>query len=108
VTCVATQADRLVVEAEEENGLQGPASSLRIRIEGKEVTLGQLAERLRRVSGWKVRVGGGFEKLELAPGRWKGSWDDLPKLRWKIANAGFIALSADPEARTFTFSVRVF
>ncbi len=108
VTCVATTADRLTVETGEISPLQGPASSLSIRILGKEVTLGQLADRLGQVSGWKVRIKGGFEKLELAPGQWKGNWEDLHKLRWKISNAGRIHLAADAETRTFTFSVRAF
>jgi len=108
VTCVATNADQLTVETGEVSPLQGPASSLSIRILGKEVTLGQLADRLRQVSGWKVRIRGGFEKLELAPGHWKGTWEDLYKMRWKISNAGRVGLTADDETQTFTFSVRAF
>ena len=108
VTCVATTADELTVETGEVSPLQGPASGLWIRILGKEVTLGQLADRLSKVSGWKVRIRGGFEKLELAPGRWKGNWEDLHELRWKISNAGRVHLAADAEKRTFTFSVRAF
>jgi hypothetical protein len=108
VTCVATTADRLTVETGTVSPLQGPASALWIRILGKEVTLGQLADRLRKVSGWKVRVAGGFDKLELAPGHWKGDWQDLHKMLWKIANAGSVHLAADAETRTFTFSVRAF
>jgi hypothetical protein len=108
VSCVATNADRLAVESGEHAEFQGPASHLRIRILGKEVTLGQLVDRLEQVSGWKVRIDGGFEKLELAPGRWKGAWDDLPRFRWKVSNAGHVRLAADADARTFTFSVRAF
>ena len=108
VTCVATNADQLTVETGEGSQLQGPASSLWIRILGKEVTLGQLADRLGKVSGWKVRIRGGFEKLELAPGQWKGNWEDLHKMRWKISNAGRVHLAVDAEAKTFTFTVKAF
>ena len=108
VTCVATTADQLTVETGEVSRLQGPASTLWIRILGKEVTLGQLADRLGKVSGWKVRIRGGFEKLELAPGQWKGNWEDLYKMRWRISNAGRVGLTADAETQTFTFTVRAF
>ena len=108
VTCVATKADELTVETGDIAPLQGPGSTLWIQVLGKEVTLGQLADRLEEVSGWKVRVKGGFERLELKPGKWKGNWKDLGDMRWKISNAGRIHLAADAEARTFTFSVRAF
>lgn len=108
VTCVATTADQLTVETGRRSPLQGPPSRLWIRILGKEVTLGQLATRLGKVTGWKVRVTGGFERLELAPGRWSGDWQDLHKLRWKIANAGSVRLTAEADTRTFTFSVQAF
>ena len=105
VTCVATTADELTVETGEVSPLQGPASGLWIRILGKEVTLGQLADRLSKVSGWKVRIRGGFEKLELSPGRWKGSWEDLHELRWKISNAGRVHLAADAEIAGFILAL---
>ena len=108
VTCVATKADELTVETGDVAPLQGPGSTLWIQILGKEVTLGQLADRLEQGSGWKVRIKGGFERLELKPGKWKGNWKDLGDMRWKISNAGRIHLAADAEARTFTFSVRAF
>jgi hypothetical protein len=108
VSCIATNADELTVKTGEVSPLQGPPSSVWIRILGKEVTLGQVADRLAQVSGWKVRINGGFEKLELLAGQWKGKWEELDKMRWKISNAGRVHLSADSEARTFTFSVKAF
>ena len=60
------------------------------------------------VVGVTVVLGNGFEKLELAPGQWKGTWEDLYKMRWRISNAGRVGLTADAETQTFTFSVRAF
>ena len=87
--------------------LDGAAARISIRILGKDVTAGQLANRIGAATGWKVKVPGGFESLRLRAGQWKGAWADLGKMRWKIASSGTIRVTVDEEKRVFSFFVQV-
>ena len=105
VGCHAIRQDGLIIETGAAEVLVS-ADRIWIQILGKEITLGQLAEQLRYRTGWKVVVPKGFHLLELRPGQWKGDWDKLPRMRWKIGNTGTVSLIADEASRTFRFSIR--
>ncbi len=105
VGCHAARTDGLILETGASESLVG-AERVWITILGKEVTLGQLADELRRRTGWKVVVPKGFGRLELRAGRWKGDWTKLDRIHWKIATTGTVQLSADETSRTFRFSIR--